>query len=266
MSILRVSESSKQCALTFISFYYTLSCSCFLVFLFFVFLFFLFLFLGLYDEAKLLKQQLTLEESRKHVPFCNFIDGSGQGDLINGDASCYTAIEDKTRRKHQQKIEDFFRCLALCHSVEVEHRKTGVYYSASSPDEQALVAGAKHFGFLYEDQITRDGKAGRGAYRVIRRAKAGEFDEMNEDESKQCPAEYYRILDVLEFTSQRKRMSVIVKDGATGKIRVITKGADSKVFDNLTPAEKNGKLHVRTKQHAAGFANDGLRTLGLGQR
>jgi hypothetical protein len=29
-----------------------------------------------------------------------------------------------------------------------------VYYSASSPDEQALVAGAKHFGFLYEDQVT----------------------------------------------------------------------------------------------------------------
>jgi phospholipid-translocating ATPase len=61
-------------------------------------------------------------------------------------------------------------------------------------------------------------------------------------------------------------MSVIVKDGASGKIRVITKGADSKVFDNLTPAEKNGKLHRRTKAHAAGFANDGLRTLGLGQR
>ena len=101
---------------------------------------------------------------------------------------------------------------------------------------------------------------------MLRRAKAGAFDEMPEDQTKACPAEYFRILDVLEFTSARKRMSVIVKDGASGKIRVITKGADSKVFDNLTPAEKNGKLHLRTKAHAAGFANDGLRTLGLGQR
>jgi magnesium-transporting ATPase (P-type) len=89
---------------------------------------------------------------------------------------------------------------------------------------------------------------------------------MTEDDSKNCPPEYWRILDVLEFTSDRKRMSVIVKDGKTGKIRVITKGADSKVFDNLIPSEKNGELHKRTKAHAAQFANDGLRTLGLGQR
>jgi magnesium-transporting ATPase (P-type) len=89
---------------------------------------------------------------------------------------------------------------------------------------------------------------------------------MKEADTKNCPAEYFRILDVLEFTSARKRMSVIVKDGASGKIRVITKGADSKVFDNLVPGEKNGKLHQRTKLHAAGFANDGLRTLGVGQR
>ena len=83
--------------------------------------------------------------------------------------------EGKTTKGHRTKVEDFFRCLALCHSVEVEHRSTGVYYSASSPDEQALVAGAKHFGFLYEDQITMEGKAGRGAYRVLRRAKAGKL-------------------------------------------------------------------------------------------
>ena len=129
-----------------------------------------------------------------------------------------------------------------------------------------FLLGAKHFGFLYEDQVTRSGKAGRGAYRVLRRAPPGVFDEMPEEDTKNCPAEYFRILDVLEFTSARKRMSVIVKEGGSGKIRVITKGADSKVFDNLTPAEKNGTLHLRTKQHAAGFANDGLRTLGLGQR
>ena len=38
------------------------------------------------------------------------------------------------------------------------------------------------------------------------------------------------------------------------------------MFDNLTPSEKNGELHKRTKKHAAQFANDGLRTLGVGQR
>ena len=127
------------------------------------------------------------------------------------------------------------------------------------------MAGAKHFGFLYEDQVTMDGPAGRGAYRILRRAKAAEFDSMSEVETKKQPSENWRILDVLEFTSKRKRMSVIVKD-PKGKIRIITKGADSKIFDNLNKKEKGSKMHLRTKQHAASFANDGLRTLGVGQR
>ena len=34
---------------------------------------------------------------------------------------------------------------------------------------------------------------------------------MSEENSKLCPPEHWRILDVLEFTSDRKRMSVIVR-------------------------------------------------------
>ena len=48
-------------------------------------------------------------------------------------------------------------------------------FSSMNVIQQALVAGAKHFGFLYEDQIAMEGKAGRGAYRVLRRAKAGKL-------------------------------------------------------------------------------------------
>ena len=95
-----------------------------------------------------------------------------------------------------------------------------------------------------------NGPAGRGAYRIIRRADAAEFDTMDEDKTKDQRCEKWRILDVLEFTSKRKRMSVIVKD-SKGNIRVITKGADSKIFDNLRKSEKGGKMHLRTKAHAA---------------
>lgn len=94
---------------------------------------------GKKEEAAALKKQLRIEETRKHVPFCNYIDGTGEGDIMeNGNASAYAAIQGKGHASpgHQQKVQDFFRCLALCHSVEVEHRKSGVYYSASSPDEQ----------------------------------------------------------------------------------------------------------------------------------
>jgi magnesium-transporting ATPase (P-type) len=36
----------------------------------------------------------------------------------------------------------------------------------------------------------------------------------------------YEILDILEFTSDRKRMSVIVWDCQSGKIFLLSKGAD----------------------------------------
>ena len=37
-------------------------------------------------------------------------------------------------------------------------------------------------------------------------------------------------MDVLEFTSDRKRMSVVVKEGGSGKFLLLTKGADEAIF------------------------------------
>lgn len=41
---------------------------------------------------------------------------------------------------------------------------------------------------------------------------------------------HYEILDTLEFTSDRKRMSVVVKDSADGKILLLSKGADEAIL------------------------------------
>jgi phospholipid-translocating ATPase len=40
----------------------------------------------------------------------------------------------------------------------------------------------------------------------------------------------FEILNVLEFTSDRKRMSVVVRDHSTGRLHLLTKGADETVF------------------------------------
>lgn len=40
----------------------------------------------------------------------------------------------------------------------------------------------------------------------------------------------FEILQVLEFTSDRKRMSVVVRDHSTGGLYLLTKGADETVF------------------------------------
>lgn len=49
----------------------------------------------------------------------------------------------------------------------------------------------------------------------------------------------YEILDILEFTSDRKRMSVVVKDLQNGVILLLTKGADEVIL----PYASHGKLN-----------------------
>lgn len=50
----------------------------------------------------------------------------------------------------------------------------------------------------------------------------------------------YEILDILEFTSDRKRMSVVVRDCQNEKILLLSKGADEAIF----PCAYSGKLQI----------------------
>lgn len=79
----------------------------------------------------------------------------------------------------------------------------------------------------------------------------------------------YEILNVIEFTSARKRMSVIVKT-PEGKIKLFCKGADSVIYERLCPIslensdpEQNSLDDFRdiTLEHLEAFASEGLRTL-----
>ena len=69
----------------------------------------------------------------------------------------------------------------------------------------------------------------------------------------------YELLNVLEFSSARKRMSVVIRrvdadDGAEG-LMLLTKGADNVIFERLAP----GNEDVKKKTDAAleEFANEG---------
>lgn len=72
--------------------------------------------------------------------------------------------------------------------------------------------------------------------------------------------ETYKILNVLEFNSTRKRMSVIVED-ERGTLKLYCKGADSVIFERLAP---NQPFKDTTTAHLKSFACDGLRMLCLG--
>lgn len=76
--------------------------------------------------------------------------------------------------------------------------------------------------------------------------------------------EEYELLNVLEFTSARKRMSVILRKLEDDELFLLIKGADNVIFDRLAPG--NDALKEKTSQDLEFFANEGLRTLCLGYR
>jgi len=64
----------------------------------------------------------------------------------------------------------------------------------------------------------------------------------------------------LDFTSERKRMSVIVKHPQTNKILIFCKGADSVILPKVTSKNTAAEL-AKAKEHLKNFSKKGLRTL-----
>ncbi|XP_060531020.1 probable phospholipid-transporting ATPase IA isoform X2 [Cylas formicarius] len=145
--------------------------------------------------------------------------------------------------KNADRIKDLLVVLSVCHTVIPEKMGDGqILYHAASPDERALVYGAAGFGYVFES----------------RTPDYVEIDALGVKER-------YEILSVLEFTSARKRMSVIVKD-PRGKIKLYCKGADTVIYQRLAVNERtNNELKDTLLQHLEAFATEGLRTLCCGR-
>ncbi|XP_013928112.1 PREDICTED: phospholipid-transporting ATPase IB [Thamnophis sirtalis] len=80
---------------------------------------------------------------------------------------------------------------------------------------------------------------------------------LNEELGQLGKEETFEILNVLEFSSNRKRMSVIVRT-PDGQLRLYCKGADNVIFERLS---KDSKYMEQTLCHLDYFATEGLRTL-----
>lgn len=129
----------------------------------------------------------------------------------------YLQRRPQTAFAHRAKM--MLLSMALCHTCLPERKGDGddeITFQASSPDELALVEAAKELGYLaYErDASTLTLKLyphGHNADAIFER---------------------YEIMDVIEFSSKRKRMSVVVRL-PDGRIAVLCKGADSVIMDRL---------------------------------
>ncbi|XP_073301363.1 putative phospholipid-transporting ATPase 9 [Primulina huaijiensis] len=145
-------------------------------------------------------------------------------------------------------IQKFFRVLAICQTTipDVDDNTGNVTYEAESPDEAAFVVAARELGFEF----------------FKRTQTSVSVNELN-PASGIIVERLYNLLNVLEFNSSRKRMSVIVRD-EEGKILLFSKGADSIMFERL--GENGREYEEKTREHVNEYAEAGLRTLILAYR
>lgn len=108
------------------------------------------------------------------------------------------------------KLHFFILCLAICHTCFPEAQNSGHSgFQAASPDELALVEAAQDLGYLLIDRTTHS--------ITILTSPSG---------STPGTRQTYEILNTIEFSSKRKRMSIVVKF-PDGKVCLFCKGADS---------------------------------------
>uniref|UniRef100_A0A383WKY7 Phospholipid-transporting ATPase n=1 Tax=Tetradesmus obliquus TaxID=3088 RepID=A0A383WKY7_TETOB len=150
--------------------------------------------------------------------------------------------QDKSdkNRQPQPALLDFLTNLAVCNTVVPSVNPDGsLLYQASSPDEEALVQGAAYLSHRLVSRTTEQVKVDiRGALHT------------------------YDILATLEFNSDRKRMSIIVRT-PQDRLMLFCKGADSIILSRLAAGEPGVET---VKQHLDEMAHAGYRTLLVAQR
>ena len=75
--------------------------------------------------------------------------------------------------------------------------------------------------------------------------------------------EHYKELRKIEYTNERRRMSVVVRNKDTDQVTIFTKGADTAIVDLLATRRQ---FENDTIENSDVFAADGLRTLLLAKR
>lgn len=116
-----------------------------------------------------------------------------------------------------RRATQYLLAIALCHTCLPEMKDGELNFQAASPDELALVQAAMELGFVVVQRSTRT---------ITLRVPDRDGAERQQ---------VYEILDVIEFSSKRKRMTVVVRC-PDGRIWLITKGADSAILPRLKMA------------------------------
>ncbi|THC96486.1 hypothetical protein EYZ11_004030 [Aspergillus tanneri] len=156
-------------------------------------------------------------------------------------------IQRKPYTFFARKAKMFILSIALCHTCIPETDEQGyATFQAASPDELALVMAAQELGYLVWD---------RQPNTVTIRTYPNGSDEGACDE-------VYEVMDVIEFSSVRKRMSIVVRM-PDQRICLLCKGADTVLMQLLRRAslaqEKVAEIERRASKRKAAEADQVIR-------
>jgi len=181
-----------------------------------------------------------------------FISCSIHGDIYYRQHLTRVICLDSTNSTPEQKQSDlsyhlFWLNLSLCHDVVIDKKldcnnKTQLHYQGSSPDEVELVTAASEADYVFSD-------------------KKGEITSLYVN-GKHLQ---FLLLNKIDFSSDRKRMSVVMRDLDSNKLYLFSKGADSMILKRIrrdTPFD----LLDKTQEDLKKFSKEGLRTLAIGYK
>ncbi|OMJ16151.1 putative phospholipid-transporting ATPase IIB [Smittium culicis] len=173
-------------------------------------------------------------------------------DFISVDFNGFSKNNQNFRTDQIKQTFNVVECLALCHNVtptsdssdssdfsSQEHSSDlNMTYSASSPDEIAIVEWTNSVGLTLIDRSSDGSKIVLDFF--------GSTLE-------------YHVLDIIPFTSESKRMGIIIRDLRTNQISFIQKGADSVMLRIITYTDW-------VEEEVSNMAREGLRTLIVGKK
>lgn len=142
--------------------------------------------------------------------------GRDQADMTTEDLVEF--IRSRPNSGFARRAVQYVLAMALCHTCLPEVTNGGIEYQASSPDELALVRAAQELGYTVVQRSSQQ--------ITLKIAQADGSDTTR----------VYDILDIIEFSSKRKRMSIVLRC-PDGRIWLISKGADSTILPRLRMAQ-----------------------------
>ncbi|TNY20194.1 putative NEO1-P-type ATPase [Rhodotorula diobovata] len=143
------------------------------------------------------------------------------------------------RRDMSSRVKDVVLALGLCHNVTpvIDDADGSITYQASSPDEVAIVRFTESVGLTL---------SARDRVSMSLRTAAGQTLSFD-------------VLEIFPFTSESKRMGIIVRDRHTGEVTFYQKGADV-VMARIVA------YNDWLEEECGNMAREGLRTLVMARK